>query len=364
MEKNYSNVSLLVVGPSSNGLKGGQATHMENIANAFLNEEKLNLNSFYSSSGMENTEGKITKLMRLITTVFSFPFKLKNTSVVHINSSFDTKAIIRDFLLLLPCIYMKKKLILQYHGGNPYKVSLFQKAFIRNAYLKIWKQSKILILNDDQKEWFDAYKISNVTKIKNYVPLPSLDIKSGPIDNDFIYIGRIIKEKGLFEIINAAKTLDQEGQLFRVSLYGNGEDFSIINEYIKTCNLQHRVFLKGSIDVEEKENVLSQADFFLYPSFYPEGLPYAVLEALSYALPVICTDAGALKDVVIDQETCLKVQEKSAEHLAIQMKSLLEPSGLKEKISQNSRALIEKKYSVEVMKKVFLGFWEGENTTK
>jgi len=116
---------------------------------------------------------------------------------------------------------------------------------------------------------------------------------------------------GLIEIVNAVKLLQRID--FKVDIYGAGEDEKLVKEYIEDNKLNNLVQLKGSIGTKEKNVILSQADAFLYPSYYPEGLPYAVLESLSYSLPVICTNAGALKDIVVNRETCLKVKEKSSE---------------------------------------------------
>jgi glycosyltransferase involved in cell wall biosynthesis len=348
--------NILVVGPSTKGLKGGQATHMENIDRAFGLSEKVNLTYFYSSSGLENTENGIKKVLRLVKTIASFPLSLKSKEVVHLNSSFDNKAIIRDLCLLIWCLVFRKKIVVQYHGGNPFSVSWLKSSIFKKLYSSIWQRSSILVLNADQEKWFAQFEKIRSTTVKNYVSLPNLSITKSDEKYRFVYLGRIIKEKGLIDIVDSVKTIQNEFD-FEVDIYGQGEDIELISDYIEKNELSDIVKLKGSVEVDEKLEVLKNSHFFLYPSYYPEGLPYAVLEALSFAMPVICTNAGALEHVVTHLDTCLKVKEKSPSHLAELMATLMSDKALQNKLSQNSRKMIEQEYSVDVMKSVFLELW-------
>jgi glycosyltransferase involved in cell wall biosynthesis len=276
--------------------------------------------------------------------------------VVHLNSSFDNKAIIRDLILLFWCIIFRAKIVVQYHGGNPYSVTWLKPSLISKLYLYIWLRSTVLVLNSDQERWFDRLDGIKSITIKNYVQLPDLLIENRRDKYCFVYLGRIIKEKGLIDIIDAVNIIRDEFD-FEVDIYGQGEDFTFISDYIEKNNLSGIVKLKGSVEVDEKLLILEDSHFFLYPSYYPEGLPYAVLEALSFSMPVICTNAGALEHVVTHLETCLKVKEKSPTHLSELMRALMQDKKLQDKLSRNSRKLIEDDYSVEVMKSVFLELW-------
>jgi len=352
--------NVLIVGPSNTGLKGGQATHVDNLMNAFISEADIKTYFYSSSSGLENTENLVVKAFRLIRTILVFPFHLRMISVVHLNSSFDNKALIRDFFLLLWSGLFLKKTLIQYHGGDPFEVSLTKTPVFSWVYSYFWKRCKILILNDNQKQWFQEQNIKDVLRVKNYVRLPKLAKHKDNKLFKFVYIGRVIKEKGLLEIVEAVQLLKDKDN-FHVHIYGHGEDYSSINQAIKESNLQNRVTLEGSVELDEKNEVLAGADAFLYPSYYPEGLPYAVLEALSYAVPVICTDAGALSYVVVDKFTCLKVKKKSSSHLAEQMDLLMSDNVLRSRLADSSRKLIVDKYSVNVMKSLFLRLWKNES---
>ena len=348
--------NILVVGPSSSGLKGGQATHMENINTAFENAQDVFIYFFYSSSGLEGTENPFSKVIRLFKTIFTFPFHAFNKDIVHINSSFDNKALIRDLFLTMWARLLNKQLVIQYHGGNPYNINFLNKGVIHLIYKAYWRNSKVLILNNTQEKWFYDLTDIKTIKLKNYVAVPDVPGHTEAVVFKFTYIGRIIKEKGLLEIVHAAEILSNSYD-FVVEIFGAGEDFELVDDYIKSKNLSHIVNMKGPIESEQKNCVLAASQFFLYPSYYPEGLPYAVLEALSYGLPIICTNAGALEYVVEHGLTCLKVNEKSSAQLADAMQCLMDSFETRALLSENSREIIIKHYSLEAMKKTFLRVW-------
>lgn len=349
---------ILVVGPSTKGLKGGQATHIENIEKAFYLSKQVAITYFFSSSGLENAENNIKKAFRLMATIAVFPFSLVNIKVVHLNSSFDNKAIVRDFILLIWCIFFRKEIVVQYHGGNPFSVIWLKSSLISKLYSYMWLRTTVLVLNSDQERWFNRLDGIKSITVKNYVQLPDLPIVNRSEKYCFVYLGRIIKEKGLIDIVDAVDIIQNDFDFdFEVDIYGQGEDFTFISDYIEKNNLSGIVKLKGSVEVDEKLLILANSHFFLYPSYYPEGLPYAVLEALSFSMPVICTNAGALEHVVTHLETCLKVKEKSPSHLSELMRTLMQDKKLQDNLSHNSRKMIEEKYSVEVMRSVFLELW-------
>ena len=64
-------------------------------------------------------------------------------------------------------------------------------------------------------------------------------------------------------------------------------------------------------------NILSEADIFVLPSWrFVEGLPRVVIEAMSFALPIVGTDVEGINEAVKDLETGLLVPEKDHERLA------------------------------------------------
>ena len=69
--------------------------------------------------------------------------------------------------------------------------------------------------------------------------------------------------------------------------------------FIKDNNLDEMVKFVGWVSGDAKSKILSTTDILVLPSYY-EGLPISVLEAMSYAMPVITTPVGGIPEVVTD----------------------------------------------------------------
>lgn len=349
-------LEVLVIGPSPNGLKGGQVTHLENIRKAFAEKGGIGIRYFYSSSGRERTEGSVIKAIRLVLMLMIFPFSLFSIDVVHLNSSFDNKALARDFFLLLWCFSFGKAVVVQYHGGNPQELKLVRHKLIRNVYRCFWRRWQVLVLTDAQKDWFvDLCQVSSL-KMKNYVEFPECVDDKQTKTFRFVYMGRVIKEKGIPEIIEAAKIMNVS-QSFVIDIYGAGEDAKELETMVREADLESVVTFKGSVSGDAKLAMFKNTDVFLYPSYYSEGLPYSILEALSYKLTVICTDAGALKDLLEDGENCLKVEMRSPRSLADAMQRVITDEPLRVRLSSSGRLLIKTELSLPVLKLKLTGAW-------
>jgi len=354
MKKN-SPVKVLVVGPSLSGLKGGQVTHMKNISRIFSDNPRYKIDLFFSSKALENFEFIWMKGFRLILTVARFPFNIPGIDIVHINSSFDNKALVRDVFIMFWCVLLKKKFVVQYHGG------LQCNTFIENLFLFkiIWKKLsgfsfRILVLTDEQCSGLIGTGLKNIEKTNNFVDIPDFRPNKLSIFT-FIFVGRIIREKGVFEIVDAICIL-QEKLECRMVFYGDGRDRVKLVEIIKKRGLAHIIEWRGLVDDQGKRTAYCEANGFLLPSC-SEGMPYSVLEAMSYGIPVICSRAGSLPALVNNEKTGLLVSARDPEALALAMNRLMVDKDMYALLSKNSRYLISKKYSLNAMRVVFENVW-------
>lgn len=173
-------------------------------------------------------------------------------------------------------------------------------------------------------------------------------------DQVFLMTARIIKEKGVFEYCNAARIVKKQYPNARFILLG-GFDNSIgaiapadIQEYIDD----------GSIEFpgETKDVVpfLQQCRYFVLPTYYCEGLPRTILEAMAMGRPVITTDWPGCRDAVKDGVNGYLVEPKNAEQLAEKMMLLMKNDGLAEQMSEKALERCRYIYDVNVVNKKML----------
>ncbi len=115
-----------------------------------------------------------------------------------------------------------------------------------------------------------------------------------------LFVGRVSAKKGILDLVDALAGLPHE--LKRETLLvvcGDGE----VHLLEAACSARGvAIALRGWVDREVLEREYQQADVLALPSRF-EGMPMAVLEAMSFGVPVVATRVGAVPEVVIDGET-------------------------------------------------------------
>lgn len=160
------------------------------------------------------------------------------------------------------------------------------------------------------------YGCSKTTLIPNGVTSPSPSeatdfIESmGIIPGRYVVaMGRFVEEKGFHDLINAWLPLREQG--WQLVLAGEADHPDRYSEYLKTLARENGVILTGFIYGEHLSQVLSNASLFVLPSYH-EGLPIALLEALSYRLDVAVSDIDANRIPPLDNNDYFKVGDVGA----------------------------------------------------
>lgn len=167
-------------------------------------------------------------------------------------------------------------------------------------------------------------------------------------DNDefkLLYIGQIVKRKGLYWLFKAFRILKTEGKKIKLEIIGDGPDENYFKKLAIDLDLQGIVEFKGRVDVDKQIiQAYKNADAFVLPSL-SEGLPTVILEALYFGLPVIATDIPGVSDNFKDYITLVppKDENKLAEVIVDVIKN--EGSVKFIKLSKTGKELVEKKYS-------------------
>ena len=136
--------------------------------------------------------------------------------------------------------------------------------------------------------------------IRNWLP-SSVNVVNKPVVISgsakvrFCFVGWLIKEKGVLELLSACKMMADNGLPFHMTLVGGGTLEGFSQEYVRTNELQDVVSILGWQDSVSVANILRQSHVFVLPS-YAEGFPNSLLEAMAAGLPAICTDVGAISD--------------------------------------------------------------------
>jgi glycosyltransferase involved in cell wall biosynthesis len=164
-----------------------------------------------------------------------------------------------------------------------------------------------------------------------------------------LYLGYLGKEKGSFDLVQAAKEISIKKLPILINLVGEelepGEAGQLRNQ-IDQDRLENVVILHPPVMGPEKIYFLREADIFIYPS-YSEGLPIAIIEALACGLPIIASRVGGIPDLVVDEVNGLLVDAGRADQLVNAIEYLRSKPDLRSSMQlYNSRSAMEK-YDIE-----------------
>ena len=165
----------------------------------------------------------------------------------------------------------------------------------------------------------------------------------------FLMVGRVIKEKGVFEFCEAARTLKVAVPEARCILLG-GFDHSI--GALKPADIQPYID-DGSIEfpgeVKDPVTFYENCTVFVLPSYYREGLPRTILEAMSCGRPVVTTDWPGCREPMLDGENGFLVPVQNAPALAEKMILLAKDRVLLERMGAEAWKHCREKYAVEII---------------
>lgn len=137
-----------------------------------------------------------------------------------------------------------------------------------------------------------------------------------PDDFVMLFVGRLSKEKGIYELISAFFKLQNDSNKIRLVLLGPCEE-KAVEEKLKDWTLSSKIDYLGPTETPEK--YLSIADLLCLPS-YREGFGTVVIEAAAMQVPTLGTDINGLKDAVEDGVTGMLVPTEDSDALYETMK--------------------------------------------
>jgi glycosyltransferase involved in cell wall biosynthesis len=164
----------------------------------------------------------------------------------------------------------------------------------------------------------------------------------------FLFVGRLLTDKGIYELIRAYEKLKKEKPKVKLIIVGSpdeGNPNSIskgeLEKWVKEGLIEWHGFQ------EDVRPFYCMADCVVLPS-YREGVPRVLLEAMAMEKPIITTDAPGCKNVCVDVVNGFLVKPKDVESLYLAMKGMVELGDEKLKeFGKAGRRLAEEKYSVE-----------------
>jgi glycosyltransferase involved in cell wall biosynthesis len=253
----------------------------------------------------------------------------------------------------------QRKVIYQVHGGSLEKYVGKEGLFWWFADWVFGMSDAVVVLSSAEEANFKKLRrVKRLTVIRNAVDLSEFGSRNegatSKMGKRFVYLGRLTREKGLFEALEAMRIVASDPAMKQVELLiaGSGPARNELARRIAEADLDSRVKLVEPVFGAQKVQFLEEADVFLFPSYH-EGLPYAVLESLAAGTPVIATRVGGIPDVVVDQVHGVLIDPRDSLQIVEAIKTLASRNDLVTTMSQNCRKRAREEFGLDRLAREF-----------
>lgn len=216
-------------------------------------------------------------------------------------------------------------------------------------YLKI-NQNKIVILR-------------NAVDTNRFKPLRNKNLrKYYKIEDDeilILFVGYLDTFKGIFELIDAFGEIKQIYNNIKLMIIGNGPKKHELENRVLALDLEKSVMFTGNLKPDEMHSYYQAADIFTLPS-YTEGLPLAVLEAMSCGIPVIASNVGGIPEIIRNNENGFLIPPRNNKILKDKLIILIDNDRLREKFRRNSIEIIKDKFDINKKINILMKLYSNE----
>lgn len=256
----------------------------------------------------------------------------RDGDLIHIHIS-ERGSAYRKLIIGFIALLFRTPFILHAHGSEFHLFYSQQAAIIKWIMTWVFRRCDTFIaLSESWKKFYlDNFGLlsQQVIVMKNPVKLP-LQIPARQSYNKvkFVFLGRIGERKGAFDLIRAFASLPKNLiDASELVLAGDGEG-NVARSLVKELSLEYCVTILDWLDSHQRDELLAKANVFVLPS-YNEGLPMSLLEAMSWALPVITTPVGGIPELITHEYNGLLVQPGNVSQLSASIKKLIQDESLR-----------------------------------
>jgi glycosyltransferase involved in cell wall biosynthesis len=182
---------------------------------------------------------------------------------------------------------------------------------------------------------------SKVKRSDNGVDVNLIDsVKASEKQHDGVFVGRIMRDKGIFDLVQAWKHISFNWPNVQLLIIGSGPDFSELRSVVRNSGMASRIVLKGNCEDSEMYRLMKASRLFVLPSRF-EGWGLAVGEALACGLPVVCYDIPALREVFGECRSVFFTPVGDTARLARAIEEILKTCDLSE-LEKTSREYVKR----------------------
>ena len=363
MNKNLKHKVLMILDERRNVPSGviKVADEIKNGSNSDINYEVLNLdivinrkiNSYDKKKNDENFYIRLYKklkiylkqIMLLVNELLSNDFK----SIIFHNGGIPGSLLITISLLISNLLKPYSRKIMVIHN-YPRKSSNF-KIKIFNLFTKLsikYFANKVVSVSYDCSLVLSDFLKKNVLTIHNGINTKlELKNKKRSLYKRLLFVGEMDKRKGLDTLLKAIQNKVFNEKKIHIIIVGSG-DKSYKDNFIRACKKSNYLFsyLGFRKDIDK---LMLNCDILIVPSIYNESFGMVLLEAYRAKIPIVSTNIGGMKEVILENKSALVFKPNDWEGLGKNVNAIITKKDLKNKLITLGYELLLSKFSSKIM---------------
>ena len=363
-------LNILLLSPTGTG---GGIVHWTNIIQSYYEKIRPNdilIKCYYPiviEKKKVNVGGFIKRISNSITVYSSFinsfkkEIKTNNYEIVHIATS-ASYGLIRDLLVLSICRWYRIKTVVHFHFGRIPDILKRKNWEYRLLHKVITIADSIIVMDRNSYLALDGNQYNNI----HYVPNPLSDkvlssIKGignvSRIPRTIMFAGQILKTKGVFELVDACKSLPD----IKLKIYGRYENG--IKEQLEILageDCKDWMEILGKRPWDEVLYGMMCCDIFVLPS-YTEGFPNVIIEAMAAGCAIVATKVGAIPEMLEAEQGKhygLLVKPRDTEQLKNAIDYMLSNDAFKDECRKNTSSRVSERYNMDKIWQQLTSIWQ------
>ena len=337
--------------------------HGSSVVGGFIKESKLInetfnctfLNVLASTSVSKTGKVSLNKIFGLIITIYKLVKNLiqNRPRLCYLALTTTGAAFFKDALFVMVIKLFSVKRIYHLHNKG---VALHKHKYIYKVIYKfVFRDADVILLSNLlYSDISNFVALDRIHLCPNGIPShleKKKIIKENNTVCNILFLSNLIESKGVYTLLKACEILKNDQQNFICRLIGSEGDISKekLNSSIAAMKLSNFVVYEGVKYGIDKHNTFSNADIFVFPTYYQnECFPLVLLEAMNYSLPIISTTEGGISDIVIDGENGFLTKPKDEKRIAEKFQLLIKNEVLRTTMGAAGKKKYLEEFTLEI----------------
>lgn len=280
--------------------------------------------------------GRLAAIRRMVSDYLRFAVLVlrQRFDVYHFNPEMDVRSFPRESLFMLILILLgKRNYIVFFRGWNWDEFhQIDTRPWLRRlSYFVLKRANRVVVLSESFKNalldnGLDDHQVLVMTTMFDGRLVKARNRAASTVTQapTLLFMARFVEQKGVYQLIEAMSLLKDDMPDLTLVMGGDGPEMEGLKAKALALGVADRVRFPGYVRRDQKARVFDEATIFVFPSYFWEGLPNAVLEAMGAGLPILANPIAGVPEVMSDPENGLFLEEVTAVEIAARLRTMLD----------------------------------------